>query len=614
MSARSERNGPKMDKHKTEVLVVGAGPTGLMAAGEMAHRGVSCRIIEKAPERSPWSRALATHARTLEVADLAGNGLADECVRRGYTMRGLNVSADSRWPAPVELHRLDTRFPYVLALPQLEIEDILETHLGHKGISVERGAELVGFEQRDGWVESRVRLADGREELIVSRYLVGCDGAHSTVRKAVGLPFEGEPYPYVTFVADAEVEGDLPQGGIRQFYSFNRGLVFAAYFGDGYHRIVAIDYTKQDRPETEDLQLADLQESVDAIASTKLVLKEPRRIGRFRASRRQIPNYRSGRVFLAGDAAHIHAPTGGQGLNAGVQDAFNLAWKMALVLREKAPEALLDSYNEERHMADARVLRMTHRIFRSSMIKNPVLKAARELLAQALVPLPLVQRKLSETLSGICNDYHSTGWASAERFSSAHRKALEAGRRAPDVEVSSDGEPSVRLYELLRGPAYKLFVFVSMDHLSRDRDHVSRLVRAVKNAYGDTIQPYVVLDEGVHAAPESKDATVLVDLKCQFRNKFGARHGNVLLLRPDGYVALHRHGLHWGTLAPALDGWANRSPSQKRISNGRHPHGSPTGRPILNPSDGRGGSAEEAREGERQEVLANAAYEREGSK
>jgi 2-polyprenyl-6-methoxyphenol hydroxylase-like FAD-dependent oxidoreductase len=171
-----------MSERRTEVLVVGAGPTGLMAAGGLAHRGIGCRLVDKAPERTRFSRALVVHARTLEVVDLAGPGLADECVRRGYTVPGLSMSSDSRRPAVVRMHRLDTRFPYVLVLPQVETEEILDTHLEEQGVSVEWGTELLGFAERDGWVESRLRLSDGSEDLVRSRYLIGCDGAHSAVR------------------------------------------------------------------------------------------------------------------------------------------------------------------------------------------------------------------------------------------------------------------------------------------------------------------------------------------------------------------------------------------------------------------------------------------------
>jgi hypothetical protein len=379
----------------------------------------------------------------------------------------------------------------------------------------------------------------------------------------LGLPFEGGAYRWTSFLANAKVEGNIPRGGFRNFYSPRRGLVFMAYLGGGYFRIVAVDYAKQDRASTDELELADLQETVDAIVPMKLELKEAQRIGRYRFNHRQVPSYRAGRVFLAGDAAHIHSPAGGQGMNAGVQDAFNLAWKLALVLRGEAPETLLDSYHEERHEADARVLHMSDLIFRTALIRNARLKAARELLVRALVSLPPVQRLMGENLSGLGIDYRSATWAKAERAAETRSGALKAGGRVPDLELASqDGEPPVvRLYELLRGSAYKLFIVASIRRLHRDHERLAHLVRSANEASGDALRFHVVLDEGM-PEPVGSDARVLVDFKGQFRTKLGAEHGSVLLLRPDGYLAFHRRGFDWSALAPALGGWARRrSPS-----------------------------------------------------
>jgi 2-polyprenyl-6-methoxyphenol hydroxylase-like FAD-dependent oxidoreductase len=291
-------------------LVVGAGPVGLMATVELARRGVGVRVIEKATERSPLSKALVVQPRTLETMDLIG--LAEEFVRRGYPAPGLNVGLGSgKKPVSVEMRGLDTRFPYLLVLPQAETQEILEARLGEHGVPIERGVEFVGVEQSDyDYVVSRVRLSDGSEERVRSRYLIGCDGAHSAVRHAVGLPFEGTNYDSVVVLADVKIDGEeFVKSRITNFTS-RHGFVSVLPFLGEYSRIFAVDFAKQHRAPSEELTLAELQDTVDAIVSMKLTVREPRWLTRFYAPSRQVPTNRVGRAFLAGDAAHAHSPTG----------------------------------------------------------------------------------------------------------------------------------------------------------------------------------------------------------------------------------------------------------------------------------------------------------------
>lgn len=544
----------KTDTSETEVLVVGAGPTGLMLGGELTRRGVAVRVVERVLERSPLSKALVVQPRTLEVMDLVG--LAGEFVRRGYPAPGLNVALGLGTPVSVGMHGLDTAFPYLLVLPQAETEAILEARLAEQGVAVERGAGLVGVDPwADDSVVSSVRLPDGREARIRSRYLIACDGAHSTVRHALGLPFEGTNFEHVVFLGDVKIASELVKSRITNFTA-RRGFVSVLPFLGDYSRIFAVDFAKQDRPPTEALTLANLQDTVDAIAPMKLRLSEPRWLTRFRSPSRQVPTNRVGRVFLAGDAAHAHSPAGGQGMNTGLQDAFNLAWKLAMVLRGEAPEALLATYGAERHPVDARVQRATDLMFRSFLLRNPALKVARDLAAHALVPLPPVQRRLAETLSGVGVQYRFTTRSRADRCAGLPWRALQAGDRLPDLDLWDAEQPSVRLFELLRDSGYALFAFTAATCLPVVRERLAALVQAVDEGYGAAVRSYVVLDEGV---PEAADvgARTLVDFKGQFRDKVGARHGSVLLARPDGYVAFYGTGFKPWALSAALAPWAS---------------------------------------------------------
>lgn len=320
-------NGFRTGRGETEVLIVGAGPTGLLAAGELARRGVAVRVVERSAERSAFSKALVVQARTLEVMDIIG--LSDEFVRRGYPAPGLNMGLGTgKEPVSVDMTGLDTSFPYLLVLPQQETEEILESRLEEQGVTIERGTEFVGVEQQgDGHVVSTVRLPEGREERVRSRYLLGSDGSHSAVRRAVGLPFEGTKHDSVVFLADVKIDSEFVKSRITNFTS-PRGFVSVLPFLGEYSRVFAVDFAKQDRPPDQELTLADLQDTVDSVTRTRLAMSEPRWITRFFAPSRQVPTNRVGRVFLAGDAAHAHSPAGGQGMNTGLQDAFNLAWKL----------------------------------------------------------------------------------------------------------------------------------------------------------------------------------------------------------------------------------------------------------------------------------------------
>jgi 2-polyprenyl-6-methoxyphenol hydroxylase-like FAD-dependent oxidoreductase len=551
-------NRSKTRGRETEVLVVGAGPTGLMAAGELARRGVAVRVVEKAAERSRLSKALVVQARTLEVMDLIG--LSDEFVQRGYPAPGLNVGLGrGKKPVSVEMQDLDTRFPYLLVQPQGETEEILEARLNEHGVAIERGVELVDVEQRDDFVVSSVRLLDGSEEQVRSRYLVGCDGAHSAVRHAIKLPFEGKSHETVVFLADVKLDSEFVKSRIMNFPS-RRGFVAVLPFLGEYSRIFAFDWTKQHRTPTDELTLAELQDTVDAVAPMKLKLKEPKWITRFHPPSRQVPTNRVGRVFLAGDAAHAHSPAGGQGMNTGLQDAFNLGWKLAMVLRGDAPEELLTSYDAERHTIDGRVQRGADLMFKTFTLRNPAVQVARDLAARVLLALPPVHRRLAGGLSGIGIHYRFTARSRKDRSRELSKGAVQAGDRVPDLELWTVDQPSVRLHELLREPNYTLFAFVSATSLGADRESLATLVRSVGEGYGEAVRPCVVLDEGMAEAVEAR-VPVFVDFKGQFRSKLGAEHGSVLLVRPDGYISFHRKSFDPLILSETLAPWAGgRSP------------------------------------------------------
>lgn len=561
------QTNPSTDHTMIDVLIVGAGPTGLTAALELARRGITFRLIEKSAQRSPYSKALALHARTLEILELQSAKLADACVREGYTSPGANLSAGGD-AITVDFSRLDTSYPYLLFLPQAKTEELLEGHLNEQGQAIEREVELKALMQDTDDVIVQLQHTDGQTEEIHARYVLGCDGAHSAVRHAVGLPFIGKGYPWTAFLADVKIDGEVANKGMTQF-SNERGLALLFPFQDGYSRVITVDTAYQNSSAHEELTLDELQDSVNAIIPMSARLYEPRWMTRWTAQLRQVPRYRVGRVFVAGDATHIHSPAGGQGLNTGMQDGYNLAWKLALVLRGNAPESLLDSYQAERHPVGQQVLRTSDLLLRTTLLPNNFVREGRNFIVKTLVPLPLLQHMISENLSGLGINYRHAHHRSQRLKLLPGQQALQTGDRTPDLELkpavlTAETSTSVRLYDLFRQAPYSLFIEVAPEHFEQDRQQINNLLDSVKQFAGQMLKSFVVFEQGAEAVARNLDATTLIDFKQQFRHKLGTQHGSVLLVRPDGYLALHIADLQQEQLLSELRQWV--TPVQQPVN------------------------------------------------
>src|SRR6478736_4649230 len=322
-----------------DVLVVGAGPVGLTMAAELARHGARCRIIDHLAQPLPYCRAIGVTPRTLEAWE--DMGIVREMIDAGIWIDGLRSIIHGH-PPKDNLLELDD-LPYgELGLPQYETERLLARHLSQFGIEVERSVTLAALDQRERNVQVRLDRADGTAETATFRPVVGCDGAHSAVRRALGIPFEGEAFP------DMFIAIPLPEPG-RYRVSMLAPAELAAPGGTG-HGI---------QSELPGPQLPQLQSVANDLLPQKPKLSDLRWSSIFRIGMRLADAYRRDRVFIAGDAAHIHPPTGGQGMNTGIQDAYNLAWKLALVLQGAATEALLDSYEAERRPVGAEVIART---------------------------------------------------------------------------------------------------------------------------------------------------------------------------------------------------------------------------------------------------------------
>jgi 2-polyprenyl-6-methoxyphenol hydroxylase-like FAD-dependent oxidoreductase len=493
----------------TDVVIVGAGPTGLALACELRLAGVACRILERRTEEPNITRAFAVHARTLELLD--ARGLADDLVERG-------IKVDSVTPTPgadLDLTVLPTRYPMVLIVPQSGTEQMLEARARQLGVEITRGAEVVGLTQDQDGV--RLDVADsstddttGGRHTVRASYVVGTDGAHSAVRRLIGIDFVGKQYE--THIMLADVRLARPPGETLFGATSPEGLVLFVPFGDGWFRAIAWDRTRETVPLDEPITLDELRDSFRRIAGDDFGMGEPRWSTRFLSERRQAREYRSGRVFLAGDAAHVHSPVGGQGMNTGIQDAMNLGWKLAATVHGWAAPDLLDSYQRERHPVGEMVLRMTDGAYQLVMSRSRLDAALRRLAIRTMLRIPRVRREIRGRLSGIGVHYaHPAGthpWT---------------GRRMPDM-LDTDRH---RVYEALRTGRFAL---VGAQHKT-----------------GPTGPTGVAGTAGIAADWSDRVVPVTVDL--------GAKTPAVVLVRPDGYVAWASDRVDDDEIRAALRQW-----------------------------------------------------------
>jgi 2-polyprenyl-6-methoxyphenol hydroxylase-like FAD-dependent oxidoreductase len=477
------------------VLIVGAGPVGLTMAAELARFGVAVRIVDKAAARSNRSKALVLWSRSLELIDRMG--CADAFVQAGIQVKRANIIAGGGPIARIDLDTVDSPYPFALMIPQSDTERLMEQHLGTLGVRVERQVEMIRFEATDAAVTAVLRRADGREETVDTPWLIGCDGAHSAVRHGLGMTFAGETLPSDWILADVRLSGAPAPADEIAIYWHAAGILAVFPIRPGRYRIVA-DVGRSDPAEPRrDPTLSDVQAVLEQRGPGGLVASAPLWLAAFDINERKVARYRAGRVFLAGDAAHVHSPAGGQGMNTGMQDAINLAWKLALVIRGlAAPEPLLDSYSLERSPVADKVLKDAGHLTALAMLRGRLLQDLRNHAAALVFGLAPVRRSVTRAMSELSIGYPEgpLTWAVGPR-----RAGPEAGDRAP---LSGDAEP------IGSGDTPRFALLAPSDPQSV----------ALRARYADLLEP---------------------DLRPPFSED------GVWLIRPDGYVAMTASRRDW---------------------------------------------------------------------
>ncbi|MFF4028691.1 FAD-dependent monooxygenase [Streptomyces sviceus] len=439
----------------TPVIVVGSGPTGLLLAGDLATAGVPVAVVERRPHRvSNLSRAFVLHARTLEQLD--ARGLADGLEAAGQRLDRLRLFGN----LTIGLDALPSRFRHLLVLPQYEVEKALERRAVEAGVDFRYETEVTGLSQDDNGVTVQVKGPGEVTESLRAEYLVGADGMRSAVRDAIGLPFPGRSVIRSVVLADVRL-AEQPET-LLTVNAVGDAFAFIAPFGDGYHRVIAWNRAR-DVPDSEPVGLDEIKEVTRLALGRDFGMHDARWMSRFHSDERQAPAYRVGRVFLAGDAAHVHTPAGGQGMNTGLQDAANLSWKLAQVTGGHTGPELLDTYQSERHPVGKAVLRSSGGIVRLAMAKRPWERALRAALTTVLDHVGPARRRMLGQLTGI-----------GYRYAAPRGSHPLTGTRVPDVALADSG----RLYESLRGGRFVLITPESEVHgdwgVHKDRLAVER--------------------------------------------------------------------------------------------------------------------------------------------
>ncbi|MBL8575763.1 MAG: FAD-dependent monooxygenase [Mesorhizobium sp.] len=408
------------------VLVVGAGPVGLTMALELARYKVPVRLIEKATRRAQTSRAIAIWPRTLELLDRAG--ASRELVEAGVKVTAAEINAGDKQIARIPLNSAESPHKFVLMLPQCDTEAILQRRVEAAGIRCEFGVELKRVTQDEKGVDATIAYPDGRVETEGFDWAVACDGAHSTIRHNLGLSFDGDMIDTDWGLGDFYLTG-APFGPdkLSTYWHKDGPIIYFPLAANRYRIVASLGPSKGDKPIPPTAE--DFQALVTARGPSSIKLDEPLWLSAFRINERQVQTYRSGRIFLAGDAAHVHSPAGGQGMNTGMQDAFNLAWKLALTGRGMAAPALLDSYSPERHAIGAEVIASAGKLTKMALISNPILQDMRNHIAHLFLGLPLVQHAVAAQMTEI-----SVGYPDSSLNGSHGGSGQKPGTRMPPID------------------------------------------------------------------------------------------------------------------------------------------------------------------------------------
>jgi len=492
-----------MKTTNTDVIIIGAGPTGLSLACQFIRYGIDFVVIEKNESITPFSKAIGVQARTLEIYDQLG--LAQPAIERGTIASRVRLVEGGEVRGEMHLANFGkglSQYPYMLMLEQSKNEELLYNFVKSHGRDVLWKTELESFTQDATGVTAQVKSASGELQTIKGKFLVGCDGASSPVRHGLGLTFEGSTFERLFYVADARVDWELPHDALHVCLARE---VFTAFFpmkGENRYRIVGT-FPESKNQEQGEVLYEEIEQEIKDKAQLKLEIADVRWFSLYKVHSRRVNKFSEGKCFLAGDSAHIHSPAGAQGMNTGIQDAYNLAWKLALVIKGVAAENLLETYNEERLANAKRLLESTDRMFELAAGSHWLLSFIRTTifppLAGFVASLETVSKRMFPLISQIGVNYRE---GTLSEHTDDEPEHAEAGDRLPYFLVGGKS-----IFDKLNEPKFHLLVFSNREH------------RNLENEFGDLVD--------IHVVPIDSRVSEI----------FGTEKEFMVFLRPDNYIA-----------------------------------------------------------------------------
>lgn len=492
---------------RTQVLIIGAGPTGLALACQLIRYGIDFVIIDKSSGVTDYSKALGVHARTLEIYEQLG--IADKAIAQGTIAGKVRMLAGAQVRGEVDLSNMGaglSRYPYMLVLEQSKNERLLYEYMQAHGKVVHWQTELLDFSQAAGSVTAQVKTTTG-VSTIEAGYMVGCDGPRSPVRHGLGLAFEGSTFARTFYVADVQIDWQFSHDALHVCLARNSGMAFFPMPGEKRYRIVGAFPEGFDKEEGETLY-EEIEQYIKLQSGIHLDISHVNWFSTYKVHTRHVERFSSGRCFLAGDSAHVHTPAGGQGMNTGIQDAYNLAWKLAFVLQGKADAKILETYNHERLENAKHLVQTTDRMFNLVSSQSWLVKFMRTIvippLAKYILGLQAVKNRFFPFISQIGISYRTSPLSHHE---GDHAFAVKAGDRMPWFLL--DG---MSIYDKLQGPRFHLLTFANVSIEKQGNTSESRVT---------DMMDYQVLP-----------------LSAEVIRAFGTNMPFNVLLRPDNHIAM----------------------------------------------------------------------------
>ncbi|MGE0631588.1 MAG: FAD-dependent monooxygenase [Pseudobdellovibrionaceae bacterium] len=531
-----------MKTSSCDVLIVGAGPTGLMFANLLLKSGITnFRLLDQNEGPTPESRAIGIQAKTLEL--MKNIGVVDEFLKRGLVSKGARVFLHGKKRFEISFEQLpfpDTPYPYVFFLSQTETENILIEEIEKSGIPIERRTQFISLNQNETGVESVVIGADGSPETIHSQFLIGCDGSHSKVRRELGLEFKGAPYPAEFIMADSKVDWDLSADKLTVFLETGSVGVFFPLSNEHSRVLTTRVYEKNEViPSTEattssPATLSEIEEGLRRTSHRNIKLSNPTWVTKFHVHHRSVSQTKIGNVFLAGDSSHIHSPVGAQGMNTGLQDAANLTWKLAAVLKKQAATSILETYHSERWPIGQKLLNFTDRAFNLAVSKNFLFIQARNIF------LPVITKLLSRFKAGqiflfkfvsqLGIHYHKSEVVQEMISSSASetfKTTLPSGNRAPNAKINHENS----VFDLITGYQFHVLVLIRKNLSHEEIEELKKVWDA-----RPLMQKYKAKVHIIFSGHLLTNGTGLSSNSEEIFKRYGVTDQALFLVRPDGYI------------------------------------------------------------------------------